>query len=57
MRAAGYFLNLLRRCHECNFPLGRRDMICPRCGAKQRREKLEHSLAFKGRARVGMGSG
>ena len=30
----------LRRCHECNFPLGNRDLFCPRCGAKQRRDKL-----------------
>jgi len=31
---------LLRRCHECNLPLGNKDLFCPRCGAKQRREKL-----------------
>jgi len=30
----------LRRCHECNFPLGSKELFCPRCGAKQRREKL-----------------
>jgi len=35
--------NLLRRCHECNFPLGSKDLFCPRCGAKQRREKLDTS--------------
>jgi predicted amidophosphoribosyltransferase len=36
--------NRLRRCHECNFPLGNRDLFCPRCGAKQRREKLANGL-------------
>ncbi|MDO8595793.1 MAG: hypothetical protein Q7R45_04130 [Sulfuricaulis sp.] len=32
--------NWLRRCHECNFPLGKKDVFCPRCGAKQRRDKI-----------------
>jgi uncharacterized paraquat-inducible protein A len=32
--------NLLRRCPECNFPVGNRDLFCPRCGARLRREKL-----------------
>jgi uncharacterized paraquat-inducible protein A len=30
----------IRRCHDCNFPLGNKDLFCPRCGVKQRREKL-----------------
>ena len=29
----------MRRCHECGFPLGSKDVFCPRCGAKQRRER------------------
>jgi rRNA maturation endonuclease Nob1 len=50
----------LRRCHECNFPLGSKELFCPRCGAKQRREKLKNQLEknplpFKGRVGVGMG--
>ncbi len=32
--------NWLRRCHECNYPLGSKDVFCPRCGAKQRRDKI-----------------
>jgi uncharacterized Zn finger protein (UPF0148 family) len=40
MRAVRCLVNLLRRCHECNFPLSQREVFCPRCGAKQRREKL-----------------
>ena len=24
----------MRRCHDCNFPLGNRDLYCPRCGAE-----------------------
>ncbi len=32
------FLNLLRRCFECGQPLGKKDVFCPRCGAKQPRE-------------------
>jgi uncharacterized Zn finger protein (UPF0148 family) len=32
-------VNLLRHCHECNAPVGRKELFCPRCGAKQRREK------------------
>jgi uncharacterized Zn finger protein (UPF0148 family) len=39
MRAVRFFVNLLRRCHECNFPLSQREVFCPRCGAKQKREK------------------
>jgi uncharacterized Zn finger protein (UPF0148 family) len=31
--------NLLRHCYECNFPLGNRELFCPRCGARQRRER------------------
>lgn len=30
--------NLLRRCHECGQPLGKKDLFCPRCGAKQPRQ-------------------
>jgi predicted amidophosphoribosyltransferase len=44
------FANLLRRCHECNFPLGQRDLFCPRCGAKQRREKLAGTAGAAGTA-------
>ena len=29
----------IRHCHDCNFPLGNKDLFCPRCGAKQRREE------------------
>ncbi len=32
--------NWLRRCHECNYPLGSKDVFCPRCGVKQRRDKI-----------------
>lgn len=32
--------NLLRRCYECGQPLGKKDIFCPRCGAKQPREKV-----------------
>jgi hypothetical protein len=44
----------LRRCHECNFPVGNRDLFCPRCGAKQRREKLARApfAAAQGSARL-----
>jgi uncharacterized Zn finger protein (UPF0148 family) len=31
-------MNLLRRCFECGQPLGKKDVFCPRCGAKQPRE-------------------
>jgi predicted amidophosphoribosyltransferase len=31
-------MNLLRRCHDCGQPLGKKDRLCPRCGAKQPRE-------------------
>jgi uncharacterized Zn finger protein (UPF0148 family) len=34
----------LRRCHESNFPLGKKDVFCPRCGAKQRREKANPAI-------------
>jgi len=30
--------NLLRRCHECGQPLGKKDVFCPNCGAKQPRQ-------------------
>lgn len=32
--------NWLRRCHECNYPLDTKDLFCPRCGARQRRDKI-----------------
>jgi hypothetical protein len=32
------FMLLLRRCHECGQPLGKKDVFCPRCGARQPRE-------------------
>jgi rRNA maturation endonuclease Nob1 len=28
----------LRRCVDCGMPLGKKQMFCPRCGAKQPRE-------------------
>jgi len=31
-------MTYLRRCHECSQPLGKKDLFCPRCGAKQPRE-------------------
>jgi hypothetical protein len=31
-------VNYLRRCIECNLPLGKKDRFCPRCGARQPRE-------------------
>jgi uncharacterized Zn finger protein (UPF0148 family) len=31
-------MSLLRRCFECGQPLGKKDLYCPRCGAKQPRE-------------------
>jgi uncharacterized Zn finger protein (UPF0148 family) len=31
-------ITLLRRCFECGQPLGKKDVFCPRCGAKQPRE-------------------
>jgi uncharacterized Zn finger protein (UPF0148 family) len=31
-------MNLLRRCFECGQPLGKKDVFCPRCGARQPRE-------------------
>ena len=31
-------MNLLRRCFECGQPMGKKEVFCPRCGAKQPRE-------------------
>ena len=31
-------MNLLGRCFECGQPIGKKDVFCPRCGAKQPRE-------------------
>jgi uncharacterized Zn finger protein (UPF0148 family) len=31
--------NLLRRCHECGQPLGKKEIFCPKCGTKQRRNR------------------
>ena len=31
-------MNLMRRCHDCGQPLGKKEVFCPRCGAKQPRE-------------------
>jgi len=31
-------ITLLRRCFECGQPLGKKDVFCPRCGARQPRE-------------------
>jgi uncharacterized Zn finger protein (UPF0148 family) len=33
--------NLLRRCHECGQPLGKKEIFCPRCGTKQRRNGVK----------------
>jgi hypothetical protein len=53
---ANAMANLLRRCIECNLPLGKRDRFCPRCGARQPREPkgvmhlkwLTHDLSSRG---------
>ena len=34
-------ITLLRRCHDCGQPLGRKEVFCPRCGAKQPRERKQ----------------
>jgi uncharacterized Zn finger protein (UPF0148 family) len=39
---------LLRRCQECGHPLGRREVFCPRCGAKQPREPKRVAAARQG---------
>ena len=40
---------LLRRCADCNQPIGNRDKFCARCGARQPREpKLHTRLIFAG---------
>jgi uncharacterized Zn finger protein (UPF0148 family) len=31
----------MRRCFECGQPLGKKDVFCPRSGARQRRELKE----------------
>jgi len=31
-------MNLLRRCHDCGQPLGKKEVYCPRCGARQPRD-------------------
>jgi len=33
-------VNQLRRCCDCNYPIGNRDRFCPRCGVRQPREKI-----------------
>ena len=33
----------LRRCYDCGQPMGRKDIYCPRCGAKQPREPRRES--------------
>jgi len=35
--------NLMRRCHECGQWLGKKDLFCPRCGAKQPRQSKFHA--------------
>jgi uncharacterized Zn finger protein (UPF0148 family) len=37
-------MNLMRRCFECGQPLGKKDVFCPRCGAKQPREPKTNSI-------------
>jgi DNA-directed RNA polymerase subunit RPC12/RpoP len=37
-------LNLLRRCFECGQPVGRKEIFCPRCGAKQPREPKQELI-------------
>jgi rRNA maturation endonuclease Nob1 len=44
--------NYLRRCHECNQPLGAKDLFCPRCGAKQPREPKTRERKITARARL-----
>ena len=39
-------MNLLRRCFECGQPLGKKDVFCPRCGARQPREP-RHDVSRK----------
>jgi uncharacterized Zn finger protein (UPF0148 family) len=34
-------MNLIRRCFDCGQPLGKKDVFCPRCGAKQPRDPKE----------------
>ena len=34
----GMRVALLRRCYECGQPMGKKEIFCPRCGAKQPRE-------------------
>ena len=34
----------LRRCGDCGFPLGKKEVFCPRCGAKQRRDKADPDI-------------
>src|SRR5436853_6417616 len=41
-------INLLRRCSDCNCPLGNRDRFCPRCGTRQPREPKSHAPAIAG---------
>jgi rRNA maturation endonuclease Nob1 len=31
--------NWMRRCFDCGFVLGRKQLFCPRCGARQRPER------------------
>ncbi|HEY7742082.1 MAG TPA: zinc ribbon domain-containing protein [Burkholderiales bacterium] len=38
-------MSLLRRCFECGQPLGKKDVFCPRCGAKQPREPRRAACA------------
>jgi rRNA maturation endonuclease Nob1 len=42
------FMNLMRRCFECGQPLGKKDMFCPRCGAKQPRDPKRKWTGFPG---------
>ena len=37
----------LRRCHECNQPVGSKDKFCVRCGAKLPREPRGIRIAPK----------
>ena len=37
---AGRRVNALRRCYDCGYPIGRKARYCPRCGARQRPERI-----------------
>jgi hypothetical protein len=34
-------VNAIRRCYDCGFPIGKKARYCPRCGARQRPERIQ----------------